>query len=37
MQINAVIPPGIAPNVATPIVLTIGTSTSQPGTTIATH
>jgi uncharacterized protein (TIGR03437 family) len=37
MQINAVIPPGIAPNVATPIVLTIGTANSQAGTTIAVH
>ena len=37
MQINAVIPPGIAPNVATPVILTIGTAQSQPATTIATH
>jgi uncharacterized protein (TIGR03437 family) len=37
MQINAIIPSTIAPNVATPVVLTIGTVSSQPGTTIATH
>jgi uncharacterized protein (TIGR03437 family) len=37
MQINAIIPSTIAPNVATPVVLTIGTASSQPGTTIATH
>jgi uncharacterized protein (TIGR03437 family) len=37
MQINAVIPSSIPPNVATPVVLTIGTVNSQPGTTIATH
>ena len=37
MQINAVIPPGIAPNVSTPVILTIGTAQSQPATTIATH
>jgi uncharacterized protein (TIGR03437 family) len=37
MQINAVIPSTIAPNVATPVVLTIGGVSSQAGTTIATH
>ncbi len=37
MQINAVIPSTIPPNVATQVVLTIGSATSQPNTTIATH
>jgi uncharacterized protein (TIGR03437 family) len=37
MQINAVIPSSIPPNVATPVVLTIGTVNSQPGATIALH
>ena len=37
MQINAVIPSTIPPNVATQVVLTIGSANSQPGTTIALH
>jgi uncharacterized protein (TIGR03437 family) len=37
MQINAVIPSTIAPNVATPVVLTIGSASSQSNATIAIH
>ena len=37
MQVNAVIPSTIPANVATPVLLTISTASSQPGTTIATH
>jgi uncharacterized protein (TIGR03437 family) len=35
MQINVMIPTSIPPNVATAVSLTIGTASSQPGTTIA--